>query len=169
MTLEQFDSQYANRKPYFEYWFGAPVQKSMPTWIHSLLQKIVMRLLDDAGYESVAELKLKISTEFQPLPDVSAVLPGQIEGPYPTRPVEIVVEILSPDDKLYDIVSKCTFYAGLGIPHIYVVDPQTRKLFSWECNAGLQSTGHLASIPVGNIWSELDRRLATLPPHLPGT
>jgi hypothetical protein len=48
MTLEQFELQYATRKPYFEYWFGAPVQKSMPTWIHGLPQKIIMRLLDDA-------------------------------------------------------------------------------------------------------------------------
>lgn len=162
MTLEQFDFEYAHQKPYFEYWFGAPVQKSMPTWIHSLLQKIVMRLLDDAGYESAAELKLKISSEFQPLPDVSAVFPGQIEGPYPTRPVEVVVEILSPDDGPSDVVAKCSFYASLGIPYIYVVDPQNREVFSWAVGC-LKPTAHLTSIPVAAIWSELDRRCGKRP------
>ena len=158
MTLEQFDRQYANQKPYFEYWFGTPVQKTMPTWIHSLLQKIIMRLLDDAGYESAAEVKLKISSDFQPLPDVAAVFPGQIEGPYPTRPVEVVVEILSPDDQFSEVISKCRFYSGLGIPNIYVVDPQARRVLSWESSESLQPTGHLTSIPVVDIWSELDRR-----------
>jgi Uma2 family endonuclease len=169
MTLEQFDSQYARQKPYFEYWFGAAIQKTMPTWVHRLLQKIVMRLLDDAGYESAAELKLKISTEFQPLPDVSAVLPGQIVGPYPTQPVEVVVEILSPGDQLSDVVSKCGFYAGLGIKRIYILDAQARTVSLWNAHAGLQPASHLASVPVAKIWSELDRRLAISPPPLRDT
>lgn len=158
MTLEQFGQRYDCQKPYFEYWFGAPVQKSTPAWIHSLVQKIIMRLLDDAGYESAAEVKLKISTEFQPLPDVSAVFPGQIEGPYPTKPVEVVVEILSPDDKSAEIASKCGFYGGLGIQHIYLVDPQIREVFRWESSV-LRATDQLTSFPVATIWSELDRRL----------
>src|SRR5438874_852435 len=109
MTVEQFDLQYGQRKPYFEYWFGQPVQKVTPTWVHSILQKILMRLLDDAGYESGAEVKLKISGNFQPLPDVCAVLPGEVELPYPTRPVEVVVEILSTDDQFSQMVTKCEF------------------------------------------------------------
>jgi len=54
MTVEQFERQYGHEKPYFEYWFGEPIQKAAPGWIHSMLQKIIMRLLDDAGYESGA-------------------------------------------------------------------------------------------------------------------
>lgn len=100
MTVEQFEKQYGQEKPYFEYWFGEPVQKSVPTWLHSLLQKTTMKLLDDAGYVSAAEVQLKISDEFQPLPEVTAVRPGEVELPYPTRPVEIVVEVLCPDDQL---------------------------------------------------------------------
>ena len=159
MTVEQFERQYSNRKPYFEYWFGEPVQKAMPTWIHSMLQKIIMRLLDDAGYESGAELKLKISADFQPLPDVSAVLPGQVELPYPTRPIEVVVEILSPDDQFSQILEKCRFYEGLGIKHIYVVDPETRRVWSWGRNETPAPVEMLLSIPVAAIWSELDRRI----------
>ncbi|HEY3937982.1 MAG TPA: Uma2 family endonuclease [Bryobacteraceae bacterium] len=159
MTVEQFDRQYGQRKPYFEYWFGEAVQKSMPTWIHSLLQKIIMRLLDDAGYESGAEVKLKTSDDFQPLPDVSAVLPGNVELPYPIRPVEVVVEILSPDDQFSQILTKCQFYGELGIAHIYVVDPDARQVWTWRPNQPLTLVESLASIPVSAIWSELDRRI----------
>jgi Uma2 family endonuclease len=159
VTVQQFDQQYAGQKPYFEYWFGKPVQKAMPTWMHSLLQKIIMRLLDDAGYESGAEVKLKISADFQPLPDVSAVLPGQVELPYPTRPVEVVVEILSPDDQFSKILSKCQFYGELGIRHIYVVDPEERQIWCWRQNQEPLLVEFLLSIPASTIWSELDRRI----------
>jgi Uma2 family endonuclease len=159
MTVEQFDKRYGHEKPYFEYWFGEPVQKAMPTWIHSMLQKIIMRLLDDAGYESGAEVKLKISANFQPLPDVSAVLPGQVEVPYPTRPVEVVVEILSSEDRFSQVLSKCQFYGELGIKHIYVVDAEARQVWCWRRDQPPTLTDALMSIPVSTIWSELDRRL----------
>jgi Uma2 family endonuclease len=159
MTVEQFERQYGHEKPYFEYWFGEPIQKAMPTWIHSMLQKIIMRLLDDAGYESGAEVKLKISDNFQPLPDVSAVLPGHVEVPYPTRPVEVVVEILSSDDRFSQVLSKCRFYAELGINHIYVVDPEARQVWSWRRDQSPMLADSLLSIPVSAIWSELDRRI----------
>lgn len=116
MTVEQFDQQYGHQKPYFEYWFGEPVQKQMPTWILILLQKIIMRFLDEIGYESGAELKLKISPNFQPLPDVAAVLVGKVRLPYPTTPVAVVVEILSPDDKQTAILKKCRRIRSSAFP-----------------------------------------------------
>lgn len=158
MTVEQFERQYGQQKPYFEYWFGEPVQKSMPTWLHSLLQKIIMRLLDDAGYVSGAEVKLRISEDFQPLPDITAVLPGEVELPYPTRPVELVIEILSPDDQLSEVIRKCRFYSQLNIRHIFVVNPETRQVSRWAENE-LVLTESLAGIPVSAIWQELDRNI----------
>ncbi len=160
MTVEQFDRQYGHEKPYYEYWFGEPIQKAVPTWIHSILQKIIMRLLDDAGYESGAEVKLRISTGFQPLPDVCAVLAGHIELPYPTQPVDVVVEILSPDDRFSEMLTKCGYYADLGIAHIYIVDPDGRQVWRWPCDRQSTPVSSLLSIPVSAIWSELDRRIA---------
>jgi hypothetical protein len=37
---------------------------------------------------------------------------------YPTEPVEIVVEILSPDDKLIHVVKKCHQYERIGTERI---------------------------------------------------
>lgn len=162
MTVESFDQQYGREKPYFEYWFGEPVQKKTPTWIHSMLQKIIMRLLDNTGYESGAEVKLKISTKFQPLPDVSAVLPGDVELPYPTRPVEVVVEILSPDDQFSQMLMKCRFYSELGIKHVYVVDPEARQIWRWHAGEAAVPVEHLMWISVSAIWAELDRRLQNI-------
>src|SRR2546430_4302142 len=43
LSIEAFRDQYCGVKPYYEYWHGVPVQKSMPTWLHSLLQHLIDR------------------------------------------------------------------------------------------------------------------------------
>jgi Uma2 family endonuclease len=54
--------------------------------------------------------------QWEPVPDVIATLKSIKD--YPTEPVEIVVEIRSPDDKLMHIIRKCgsgaDIYAGPG-------------------------------------------------------
>jgi hypothetical protein len=35
LTLEEFRARYQDQKPYFEYWFGEAIQKTVPTWLHA--------------------------------------------------------------------------------------------------------------------------------------
>ncbi|MGA8025842.1 MAG: Uma2 family endonuclease, partial [Bryobacteraceae bacterium] len=60
--------------------------------------------------------------------DVSASL--KIEQPYPTKPVDIVAEILSPDDAMTKVFDKCRNYARIGIPQMFVFDPESKT--AWE-------------------------------------
>ncbi|HEX4228490.1 MAG TPA: Uma2 family endonuclease [Bryobacteraceae bacterium] len=90
LTVEEFEARFGHEKPYYEFWYGEAVQKSTPTWIHGLLQRILMELLSQAGYKAGSEVELRISSDFRPIPDVIATT-GRIERPYPTKPVEIVV------------------------------------------------------------------------------
>jgi Uma2 family endonuclease len=162
LTLEEFRERYAGEKPYYEYWFGEAIQKSVPTWLHALLQKILCMFLDRAGYESGTELELRIDPEWQPKPDVTAAL--VVEEPYPTHPVDIVAEVLSPEDRMSRVYEKCQHYARIGIAKIYVFDPGLR--YAWEWNRETEnleriSTMHLPhgqTIEVGEIWRELDKR-----------
>jgi hypothetical protein len=39
-------------KPCFEHWDGEAVQKTIPTQLHSLIQEILVRLLDGLGYDA---------------------------------------------------------------------------------------------------------------------
>ncbi|HEY6988045.1 MAG TPA: Uma2 family endonuclease [Bryobacteraceae bacterium] len=157
LTVAEFERQYGHEKPYYEFWRGEAVQKSMPTWIHGLLQKIVMNLLGQAGYKAGSEVKLKIDPDFHPLPDVIATR-GRIETPYPTKAVEVVVEILSDDDPMWRILTKCRAYQGWGFEQIYVIDPQTRVVFRWT-DQRLEEVNAFASIPVDGIWLALDEEL----------
>jgi len=168
LTLAEFERLYGDCKPHYEYWYGEAVQKPMATWLHGLLQKILMLLLDELGYESSSEVTLRIAPDFQPVPDVIATS-GPIEFPYPANPVDVVVEILSPEDRFSRVSKKCSDYAQLGVPNILVIDPEQRSGWQWsEELQGLHEVkppesfvlrdGRELSLP--KIFAELDRRVA---------
>ena len=78
LSLEEFHNRYSGEKPYFEYWDGEAVQKSMPTRLHALIQKILVGLLDAKGFDSGQEITLKLDPAYEPIPDVIAA-DGRIE------------------------------------------------------------------------------------------
>ena len=80
LSLQDFHARYDGEKPYFEYWDGEAVQKSMPTGLHGLVQKILLQLLDAIGFESGPEVTLKLDPAYEPIPDVIAV-EGQLATP----------------------------------------------------------------------------------------
>jgi Uma2 family endonuclease len=163
LTLEEFRVRYAGEKPYYEFWAGEAIQKSMATGRHGLIQKVMMRLLDDIGYESLSEVTLRIDTEYEPVPDVIAVDPPPPQR-YPTEPFAVVVEILSPDDSFSRVLRKCRLYERWGIQRIIVIDPAARVVWSFEDGIPIE-TSMLArrgakEATVSELWAEVDRRMA---------
>src|SRR6185312_12532459 len=97
LSLQEFHERYDGEKPYFEYWNGEAVQKSMPTRLHALIEEILVRLLRAMGYDPGNEITLKLDSAYELIPDVIAA-EGELSDPYPTEPFEIAIEILSPND-----------------------------------------------------------------------
>jgi Uma2 family endonuclease len=161
LSLDEFHSRYAGRKPYFEYWNGEAIQKSMPTKLHSLIQRILLDLLEALGYEVSHEIGLRLDPAWEPVPDVIA---GETIGdPYPTEAFEVVIEILSPDDLFSQVLRKCVLYSRWNIRQIVVVDPQTRAIWKFE-DGDLRATQTIAnrgdrSLTAAQLWAALDARL----------
>ncbi len=165
LTLAEFEKQFGNCKPYHEFWDGTAVQKSMPTLIHGLLQKILMRLLDELGLFSASEVRCKIGASLELLPDVIA-LTRLTDIVYPVDPPLVCIEILSPGDSAQMVWKKCGAYANWGVREIYVVDPDARKVrrFDGELDsftnvAQIRIEGH-GALATERLWEELDRQLA---------
>jgi Uma2 family endonuclease len=166
LSLEEFHRRFGGEKPYFEFWDGEAVQKSMPTRLHSLIQKILVKWLDALGYEAGQEITLKLDPAYEPIPDVIAA-EGSIGDPYPTEPFEVAIEILSPDDSSSRTLRKCRLYKSWGIRQVVVIDPIAREVWSFG-NGALQKTDVVASrgdrvITAGELWAEVDRVLAIRP------
>jgi Uma2 family endonuclease len=164
LTLEQFRSLEAQSEgPRLEYWYGTAIAKPMPTWLHSALQRILADLFEAAGYNAAVELELRIDSEWQPKPDVAAAL--LMEEPYPTRPIEIVAEVLSPEDEPGRVLAKCRQYQRIGVGQIFVFDPQQRTARTW--NASQDALVEIDRMQLGNgtvllisgVWVALDRKL----------
>src|SRR5580704_8788583 len=109
LSLQDFHARYDGEKPYFEYWDGEAVQKSMPTRLHGLIEEILVRLLRALGFDSGNEITIKLDPAYEPIPDVIAA-EGQLGDPYPTEPFEVVIEILSPQDPFSRVLRKCRLY-----------------------------------------------------------
>jgi Uma2 family endonuclease len=164
LSVQEFHARYGGEKPYYEYWNGKAIQKSMPTRLHSLIQKILLRLLDGIGYDSGAEVTLKLDPAYEPIPDVIAAADDAIGDPYPTSPFDVAIEILSPDDSFSRVVRKCRLYERWGIRQILVIDPADRLVWRFE-NGAPQETDVIArrgeqEIPAQTLWDEVDRELA---------
>ena len=134
------------------------MQKPSPTWAHAILQQLIGELIRQAGYVTGPEVDLRASPDWRPRPDVSCV--RKREGRYPTT-LNIAVEILSDDAGRY-ILEKCRNYEKIGIPQIFVLDPETRAIYEW--NKGLVEQSDLplsngVTIPGETIWQEFDRRM----------
>ena len=157
LTFAEFQLKYDRGDRSFEYWYGEAIPKGMSTWIHGLLQTIISHLLLQAGYKAGGEVELRIIPEAHPKPDVIATRRA-IEDPYPTSAVEVVVEILSKDDPMPFTLEKCQTYQAWGFEQIYLVDPASRKVFRWN-ETGLEISNELTSIPVAEIWAQLDRAI----------
>lgn len=154
LTLPEFQAQYQRGEREFEYWRGQAIPKGMPTWIHGLLQGIIIELLKQAGYAAGAEVELRIAPDARPKPDVIGTS-GDIEEPYPTKAVDVVVEVLSEDDAMTYVLEKCQAFQDWGFEYVYVVNPQTRQLFRWTGTA-LEVSNALTSVPATRIWEQLD-------------
>ena len=110
-----------------------------------------------------SEVELRIDPDAGPKPDVIATRdPAQIpEGSYPTRAMEVVVGILSPDDKAWVIEEHCEKYSEWGFSLIYLVHPERRRVVQWQTGGAHVPVEMLAGVPVSAIWAKLDRKLKT--------
>jgi Uma2 family endonuclease len=168
ISPEQFESRYTGEKPSYEYWFGEAIRKSMPTSLHGFLQAVLVMLLLRRGWQAGFEIRLKLSQQAQPVPDIVAGH-GGIQTPYPTKPFDLCVEILSPSDALQDVARKCVHYLNWGIGSVWIIDPESRRAYlmaldrpqpleltrSDYLRAG--SSDYEVAISVGELFSEFDQ------------
>jgi Uma2 family endonuclease len=73
-------------------------------------------------------LRLRLGASNYRIPDVTVFLGGPPSEPVPSTPPYTVIEIVSPDDRYTALLEKLEEYRAWGVPHIWLIDPQTRKL-----------------------------------------
>ena len=145
-------------KPYREYRDGDVSAKAMPTKLHSVIQYALLMLLRGQGVQPLPELTVRISASKYLVPDV--VVADDFPGPYPTEPVLLCCEILSPEDRLGATFSKCEEYHAWGVPFCWVIDPVKRTAGEYHLSG--EPVRVAESLRAGELAVSLDELFSAL-------
>ncbi len=144
ITAEQY--QHMTFEYDAEYVHGEIVERAMPTYLHGRIQTILSSMFDAVRSPhrlyGCSAVRMKLAPELYRIPDVAAFETPSDQA-IPERAPLVVVEILSPDDRHYDLMEKLEEYRVWGVPNVWVVDPLSKR-FSIYTAFGLQNVSSLA-------------------------
>jgi Uma2 family endonuclease len=89
---------------------------------------------------------MKVLPNLDLIPDV-AVFHPDAPREVPDSPPLIVMEILSPDDRLTAVREKLEEFRAWGVPHVWLVDPYSKRMYT--CDDGFAEVQALAIPELG--------------------
>jgi Uma2 family endonuclease len=138
LTLEEF-LKLPEEEPALEFQDGMVVQKVSPKGKHSAIQRAFCELLDRFGRpRRLVQVFPELRTTFagaSRVPDIAVYrwrrVPldstGRIADEF-AEPPDIVVEIVSPDQRVNALVRRCLWYVGHGVTVALLVDPEDESI-----------------------------------------
>jgi Uma2 family endonuclease len=124
-------------EPDLEYVEGTLVERGMRTIAHNLLERILLfwfaQYENSLGFRALHEVRMQIiDLKRYRIPDVMLCpkpLPaGNICDVVPW----VVIEIISPDDKLISTRARFRDYAELGVRHLVLMDPEEYVAYRFD-------------------------------------
>lgn len=144
ITAEQY--QHMTFEYDAEYVHGEIVERSLPDNVHSLIQFLILmeigRLIRTHPLFPRPELRLRLEPTVFRIPDISVFGGQPPHESVPSTPPLLVIEILSKDDRHYNLMEKLEEYRVWGVSNIWVVDPLLKRL-SFYTESGLQHASSL--------------------------
>ena len=109
----------------------------------------------------LVEMRVRVSTERVRIPDVCLVAHTQPIEQVLTKPPLVVIEILSPEDRIVRYNERLADYRRMGIENVWVIDPANRVGYDCSTAAWLPvEEFRIASSPIflrlRDLWDELD-------------
>ena len=135
-----------------EYLDGEVVERNMGNKSHGRIQlrlgAVLQAFEQRTGIFVVVEVRQKVTATRYRIPDI-AVFEHEPAEEVPSSPPLVAVEILSPDDRIGYVIPKLEEYRRWGVKHVWAVDPDDRKLFTYG-ETGLHEVTELR-LPVYEI------------------
>jgi Uma2 family endonuclease len=108
------------------------------SWLQTLLSSYFFNRRKQWKITPVVEQRIQVRPGRYRVPDICVLL-----GPKPTeqvltKPPFLCVEILSPEDRLSRVQTRIQDYLELGVPYVWVLDPQTRVAYNATPDSGLR-------------------------------
>lgn len=152
-----------------EYIDGEVIERNMGELDHAGLQGIILAWLYNQRREArihvFPELRVQIAATRYRIPDIT-VTTHKPQGRILREPPFLCIEILSPEDRASRMEGKIDDYLAFGIPHIWVIDPELRRAWSYtsagkrESSDVLTTTDPGLSLVLRDVFKELDEEVA---------
>jgi len=114
---------------------GEVVERSMPDYPHGKCQARLSAFFlgcpQALRLYPCSETRMRLTNKRVLIPDV-AVFHQTEPGDLPDSPPLIAIEVLSPDDRPREVENKLREYRAWGVPHVWLVDPHSRRLYAYE-------------------------------------
>lgn len=131
---EYFKMRFEDLEPEFVH--GELIERSMPTSIHAWLTHLLSMRLHGAGFCLVG-VRCQAARDVIRIPDI-AVFQSFPQERLPTSPPFLVLEIISPDDRFYDVMRKLGEYWAWGVGHVWIVEPDIQRFHVYDSGSLLE-------------------------------
>ncbi len=137
-------SEYLNTsyRPDCDFLDGELLERNVGEWDHARLQMLLSRYLfareKQWGILVVPEQRVQVKATRFRVPDIT-VIAGAPDGQIITKPPFLLIEILSPRDRLAEMQVRIDDYLAFGARYVWLINPQTRQTYIYT-SAGLQDS-----------------------------
>jgi Uma2 family endonuclease len=142
--------------PDLEYVDGVLVELSMHTIAHSLLQDIVSDhlagFMKPLGFQKLPAVRTQIvSGRRYRIPDLELYPVPLPKGTVIDNAPWVVIEILSPEDRLNNLVIRLKEFHQIGTQHIVVLDPELLTAYRFEDGSLIKTRFTHLNLPTGSL------------------
>jgi Uma2 family endonuclease len=140
--VEEYLGLVFDDRPEPDYVHGEVVERALPTPIHGQVQLLLGILFAPLSKRvrlaMMSELRVQIEPRLFRVVDVAIYLDARPEGRYGINPAYVAIEIVSPDDRYNDLTERLEDYRRWGVKHVWLVDPQRKRLHEYTETGLLQ-------------------------------
>jgi Uma2 family endonuclease len=120
-------------RPDCDYLDGELLERNVGEWDHSRLQMLLSQYLFSRekqwGIVVVPEQRVQVKARRFRVPDITVIAGDPPDGPIITKPPFLLIEILSPSDRLTEMQDRIDDYLSFGVRHVWVINPRTRQTY----------------------------------------
>ena len=155
-------------RPDCDYVDGRIEERNVGEFDHSYLQTLLAHLFmnhqQEWGVRPLTDLRVQTMPTHFRVPDLTVLRTETPREQILTHPPLLVIEILSPEDRLSRFTERTDEYLEFGIEHIWIVDPSRRLAYRvTKSGFELVPSGEITipetpiRVVLGELFAELDR------------
>ena len=112
-----------------DYLEGQVLERNMGEVDHSDLQSsfVVFFRQHCPGFWAGVEVRVQVKARRFRVPDVCLIAGGKPQTRVVSVPPFLVVEVLSPDDRMSEMQERIDDYLSFGVKYVWIVDPATHR------------------------------------------